>query len=284
MISFSNCKINLGLYITAKRNDGFHDLESVFYPVAWNDAIEIELGNSTTSKFELLEYNSSVTSNVKENLCYKAYALLDAKYNLPAVKLHLLKTIPAGAGLGGGSSNASHTLKLLNTFFNLTISSQELCAYAAQLGSDCPFFIDNIPAYVTGRGEKLTPIDIDLSAYSILLINPGIHISTAEAFSKINPTPLDFNLKEKIRSTPVGEWKSFLKNDFEKSAIEKHSLIGEIKETMYANGALYASMSGSGSTVFGIFEDHKQAESTLAKFNTFKSKLVYSTNYLSEFI
>jgi 4-diphosphocytidyl-2-C-methyl-D-erythritol kinase len=284
MLTIANCKINLGLFITGKRPDGFHDLESVFYPVAWNDAIEIELNNSTTTKFELVEYNNAVTSNVKENLCYKAYALLDAKYNLPAVKLHLLKTIPAGAGLGGGSSNASHTLKLLNTFFNLNISSQELCANAAQLGSDCPFFIDNTPAYVTGRGEKITPIDIDLSAFTILLINPGIHISTAEAFSKIIPTPLDFDLKSKIQSTPVTEWKSFLKNDFEKSAIEKHSLIGEIKESMYANGALYASMSGSGSTVFGIYEDYKNAEVVQEKYSQLKNKLVYSKGYLENLV
>lgn len=284
MLLLANCKINLGLYITAKRHDGFHDLESVFYPVVWNDAIEIELSTSTTTKFELAEYNNAVTSNVNENLCYKAYALLDAKYNLPAVKFHLLKTIPAGAGLGGGSSNASHTLKLLNAFFNLNLSTQELCNYAAQLGSDCPFFIENRPTYVTGRGEKLAPIDLDLSTYSILLINPGIHISTAEAFSKIIPTPLGFDLKSKIQTAPVAEWKTFLKNDFEKSAIEKHALIGEIKESMYANGALYASMSGSGSTVFGVFDDHKLAESTLAKFNTLKSKLVYSKNYLREFI
>lgn len=283
MLSLSNCKINLGLFITGKRPDGFHDLASVFYPVGWNDAIEIEVNKDAKNKIELIEHNNSVTTNAAENLCVKAYNLLDAAFNLPSIKLHLFKTIPTGAGLGGGSSNASHTLKLLNTFFDLKINNEKLKSFAAQLGSDCPFFIDNKPAFVQGRGEIITPIDLDLSSYSILLINPNIHISTAQAFSKIAPKQIDFDLSKKLLETKPNEWKNFLKNDFEPLAIESHPLIGEIKNEMNTHGALYASMSGSGSTVFGIFDDHTKAEVIQKVYSGLKSKLVYSKEYFGSF-
>lgn len=279
MLFYSKCKINLGLFITSKHEDGFHNLESIFYPIDWNDAIEIELNPNSKTKVELIEYNNSATSNPSENLCVKAYNLLDSIFNLPPVKIHLLKTIPTGAGLGGGSSNASTTLKLLNEFFNLKIANSHLKEYASQLGSDCPFFVDNKPAFVQGRGEIIKSIELDLSNYSILLINPGIHISTANAFATIVPKEIEFDLESKIITSEVVDWKNFLVNDFEKAAIKNYPIIGEIKNEMYSKGALYSSMSGSGSTVFGIFDDYKKAEEVQKKYSQFKSKLVYSKNY-----
>ena len=284
MLTFSNCKINLGLFITDRRADGFHNLASVFYPIEWNDAIEIELNPSSKAKIDLIEYGNSVTKNASENLCVKAYNLLDTKFNLPSIKLHLFKTIPTGAGLGGGSANASNTLKLLNSFFDLKISIEELKNYASQLGSDCAFFIDNTPAFVTRRGENIKPINLNLSHYSILLIKPAVHISTTDAFSKITSTPIDFDLEKAILLNPINEWKNFLRNDFEKGAILNNPIIGEIKNAMYQWGALFASMSGSGSSVFGIFDAYEKAEQVAKKYGDLKQKLIYSTLYLKNFI
>ncbi len=252
MLSFPNCKINLGLHILDKREDGYHNLETVFYPVPFKDALE--LIPSTNADIEFTATGLAVDGNAADNLCVKAYHLLKKDFReIPAVKIHLHKAIPLGAGLGGGSADAAFMLKLLNEKFKLNLSTNQLISYALQLGSDCPFFIINKPCLATGRGEVLEEIAIDLSAYKIVLINPGIHINTGWAFSNITPALPVKSIKEIIQQ-PINTWKDELKNDFETAVFTAHPAIKEIKETLYTQGAIYAAMSGSGSTVFGIFE------------------------------
>lgn len=252
MIVFPNCKINLGLQILNKREDGFHDLETVFYPVPFRDALEIIPNNNTETEFT--GTGLTVDGNDADNLCVKAYQLLKKDFpQLPAVKIHLHKTIPMGAGLGGGSADAAFMLKLLNNKFKLNLSTPQLLNYALQLGSDCPFFIINKPCFATGRGEILEEVPVDLSAYKIVLINPGIHINTGWAFSNITPAPSKKSIKAIIHQ-PIASWKDELINDFENSVFAAHPQIKEIKEILYSHNAIYAAMSGSGSTVFGIFE------------------------------
>ncbi|MEO8414691.1 MAG: 4-(cytidine 5'-diphospho)-2-C-methyl-D-erythritol kinase [Ginsengibacter sp.] len=250
MIIFPNCKINLGLNILSKRKDGFHDLETIFFPVDLHDALEIIPAQNKT---ELLVTGIS-TGNTADNLCLKAFYLLKKDYpQLPEIKMHLHKTIPLGAGLGGGSADAAFALHLLNKKFNLTIPEKRMFGYALQLGSDCPFFLFNKPCLATGRGEILEEVNISLSAYKILLIYPGIHISTAEAFGHIQPAFPAQKIKEIIQQ-PVENWKEALHNDFEKYVFEKSPGIKKIKQDLYKAGAVYAAMSGSGSTVYGIFK------------------------------
>ena len=252
MLSFPNCKINLGLHILGKRDDGFHNLETVFYPVPFKEALE--LIPSTNTGIEFTATGLAVDGNAADNLCVKAYHLLKKDFpEIPTIKIHLHKAIPLGAGLGGGSADAAFMLKLLNEKFKLNLSTDQLINYALQLGSDCPFFIINQPCLATGRGEMLEEIAVDLSAYKIVLINPGIHINTGWAFSNISPAQPARSIKEIIHQ-PVNTWKDELKNDFESAVFTAHPAIKEIKETLYSQGAVYAAMSGSGSTVFGIFE------------------------------
>ncbi len=252
MILFPNCKINLGLHITQKRKDGYHDLETIFYPIPLTDALEII--QNTEDAIDLQVTGLAIDASPEQNICYKAYQLLKKDFNhLPPVKIHLHKTIPSGAGLGGGSADGAFTLILLNKKFKLGLNEDRLLGYALQLGSDCPFFILNQPCYATGRGEKMEKVDLDLSAYKIILVNPGIHISTPWAFSKIKPEPGRPSLKQLIKK-PVAEWKNFLKNDFEAPVFEAYPELEVIREQLYAKGALYTAMTGSGSTIFGIFE------------------------------
>lgn len=253
MLVFPNCKINLGLQILNKREDGFHNLETVFYPVPLKDALELIPTANKEIEIEFTGTGMTVDGKQEDNLCIKAYHLLKKDFpQLPSVKIHLHKAIPMGAGLGGGSADAAFMLKLLNSRFNLNISTTELINYALQLGSDCPFFIINKPCLATGRGEALEEIPLDLSSYKIILINPGIHINTGWAFSKINLYSEKKSIKQVIEQS-VGNWKNELINDFEEPVFSAHPQIKEIKEALYNQGALYASMSGSGSTVFGIF-------------------------------
>ena len=251
MLVFPNCKINLGLHILVKREDGFHDLETVFYPVPFKDALE--LIPSTNTEIEFAATGLAVDGIAAHNICVKAYHLLKKDFpQIPAVKIHLHKAIPLGAGLGGGSADAAFMLKLLNEKFKLKLSTPQLLSYSLQLGSDCPFFIINKPCFATGRGEVLEEVAVDLSAYKIAFINPGIHVNTGWAFSNITPALPAKSIKEIIHQ-PINTWKDELKNDFETAVFTAHPVIKEIKETLYAQGALYAAMSGSGSTVFGIF-------------------------------
>lgn len=251
MVSFPNCKINLGLHILGKREDGFHNLQTVFYPLAFKDVLEVIPSKNTAIEFTVT--GLAVDGNAADNLCVKAYHLIKKDFpQLPAVKIHLHKAIPLGAGLGGGSADAAFMLRLLNEKFKLNISTDQLINYALQLGSDCPFFILNKPCFATGRGEVLETISVDLSAYTFVLINPGIHINTGWAFSKITPALPVQSLKAIIQQ-PINTWKEELKNDFESAVFTAHPDIKAIKETLYAHGAIYAAMSGSGSTVYGIF-------------------------------
>lgn len=261
MILFPNCKINLGLHITSKRPDGFHNLQTFFYPVPLTDALEIV---TSENKKEDLEFKLSGAriEGAADNICTKAFYLLKKDFpQLPPVKMHLHKAIPIGAGLGGGSADGAFVLLLLNQKYNLQLSDLQLWQYALQLGSDCPFFIKNVPCLASGRGEELQPMPLDLFSYKIILVNPGIHINTGWAFSQLQPkeptTPL-----AQIIQLPVNEWKEKLLNDFELPIFEQHPAIKNLKEDLYAAGAVYASMSGSGSTVYALFE--KQKETTFS--------------------
>ena len=261
MVVFPNCKINLGLHILQKRSDGFHDLETVFYPIALQDALEIIQHPHPSTDIEFSASGLKVDGNFSDNICVKAYHLLKKDFpELPAIKMHLHKTIPMGAGLGGGSANGAFTLTLLNKKFNLGLSEQTLIKHALELGSDCPFFIKNTPCYATGRGEFLESLAVDLSAYRLVIINPQIHINTGWAFSQIIPSSDKSSLKE-IIAQPIEQWKDCLKNDFENPVCKKYPAINECKTALYNAGALYTSMTGSGSTVYGIFQ--KQAEPLL---------------------
>ena len=253
MVSFPNCKINLGLNIVNKRNDGYHDIETVFFPIHLKDALELV----EKEKFEFSTSGSSIEGLPEKNLCIKAYNLLKKDFpELPAVQMHLYKAIPMGAGLGGGSADGAFTLKLLNKKFDLSLSEKQLINYSLQLGSDCPFFILNKPCFATGRGEILEQTELDLSEYKFLIVHPSIHISTAWAFSTIKPFKPVKSIMQIIQQS-ISTWKTELINDFERPVFEKYTEIKKIKEKLYEAGAIYASMSGSGSAVYGIFKKEK---------------------------
>jgi 4-diphosphocytidyl-2-C-methyl-D-erythritol kinase len=252
VVQFPNCKINLGLHITSKRADGFHNIETVFYPVGLKDILEIIVSN----QFEFSSTGITIPGDTSNNLCIKAYQLLQKDFpEIPAIKMHLHKNIPMGAGLGGGSADGAFTLQLLNDKFRLNLSQEQLIYYAAVLGSDCPFFILNTPVFATGRGEILESINLDLSNYTFALVHPGIHVNTKWAFEQIQPKTPPKSIKEIIQ-LPIEEWKHLLKNDFEAPIMQAHPEIEVIKNALYADGAVYASMSGSGSSVFGIYPQH----------------------------
>ena len=252
MITFPNIKINLGLSITEKRPDGYHNLETVFYPVALEDALEIRTNPEAQQKFTLHQHGMEIAGNPENNLVVKAYLLLDKEFHLPPVEIHLYKHIPSGAGLGGGSSDAAFMLKLLNEHYNLQLSANQLEASAATLGADCAFFIKNTPTYAEGIGNIFSPIELSLKGYRIMIVKPDVFVSTREAFANIRPHRPEYPVREVIRR-PVAEWKDTLINDFEASVFPQYPVIGEIKEELYHQGAIYASMSGSGSSVFGLF-------------------------------
>lgn len=261
MVTFPNCKINLGLNIVKKREDGFHDIETVFFPLPFYDVLEI-----ITSENKTEFTNTGISGGeINNNLCLKAYQLLKKDFqDLPEIKMQLHKTIPAGAGLGGGSADAAFTLSLLNKKYNLNIPLQQLLVYALQLGSDCPFFLINKPVVASGRGEILEEINCSLSEYKILIINPGIHISTRELFQQISPSIPKKNIRQIIKQ-PVDTWKNDLVNDFQETVFKNHPEIKNIKEELYQYNAVYASMSGTGSTVFGIFNSNEKIKFNPAK-------------------
>ena len=247
MILYSNAKINIGLNILSKRADGYHNISSIFYPVF--DCFDIiEIIESDNFLFT----TSGIEIPGKNNLCKDAYNTLKLLHNIPPVHIHLHKMIPIGSGLGGGSSNASFVLKGLNEMFNLKLSSKNLEKISLGIGADCPFFIDNEPKIVSGIGEIMNKIDLDLSNYSIRLFHSNIHISTIDTFSNIDLDSQIQNLNQSINLN-VESWKGRIKNDFEKYIFRKHSQLEKAKERFYSDGALYASMTGTGSTIYGIF-------------------------------
>jgi 4-diphosphocytidyl-2-C-methyl-D-erythritol kinase len=257
MLRFPNAKINLGLYITRKRDDGFHDLETVFYPVPQlRDALEMVPSSSGETVLHLS--GLAVGGELETNLVWRAYDLLDRVHprRLPALDIYLYKAIPMGAGLGGGSADAAVALQMLNDIAELGLSDAQLETHALELGSDCPFFIRNRPQFATGRGEEMSSIDMDLSGYRIEVLTPEIHVSTRAAFSRIAPKPAPLDLRT-LGQIPVTDWKAVLRNDFEESVFVQFPEIAVLKQELYDQGAVYASMSGSGSAVFGIFAAEK---------------------------
>jgi len=250
MLLFANAKINIGLNITSKRPDGFHNLETCFFPVGLSDIIEFKECND---KPRFSNTGIVLPDSAEDNLCIKAWKLLKTVFNIPPVEIHLHKQIPVGAGLGGGSSDAAFMLKGLNSEFKIGLSDSDLEKFAVELGSDCAFFIHNRPAFAKGKGELLEAVSIDLSAFKVVLINPGIHISTAEAYSSVTPCVPDKSIAEYLKLSP-SKWQDNIVNDFEKGIFSAYPEIREIKEYLIASGAHYSAMSGSGSTVFGLFE------------------------------
>jgi 4-diphosphocytidyl-2-C-methyl-D-erythritol kinase len=250
MIAFPPCKINLGLQVIRKRPDGFHDLESCCYHVPWTDILEI----IPSADFSFTSSGLAIPGSTDSNLCVRAWQLLSKDFKIPPVSIHLHKTIPTGAGLGGGSSDGAHTLRLLNTIFDLNLDGKILRDYASQLGSDCAFFIYDNPMLGTERGNVLSDISVSLKNKFLAVIKPQVHVSTAEAYAGIIPRIPEVTVRNIIEGFVIEEWKQVLKNDFEETVFKKYPEISLLKENLYAAGALYASMSGSGSAVFGIFD------------------------------
>jgi 4-diphosphocytidyl-2-C-methyl-D-erythritol kinase len=254
MITFPNAKINIGLNVIRKRNDGFHDIETIFYPVHICDILEI-VEKPVGSHIPLF-HNSGLTvdSTIEKNLCVKAYRLLQNDFLIHEISIHLHKIIPYGAGLGGGSGNAAFTLSMLNKLFCLGLNEELLKKYAIKLGSDCAFFLKNKPSLAKGRGDELTDINLNLAGLHILLVKPDIHISTEEAYNVVTPQTPSSKLAENI-SLPIENWKGAIVNDFEKQLFIKHIELKSIKETLYNLGAVYVSLSGSGSCMYGLFRE-----------------------------
>ncbi|TKC06366.1 4-(cytidine 5'-diphospho)-2-C-methyl-D-erythritol kinase [Pedobacter frigoris] len=250
MLAFANAKINLGLNVIEKRPDGYHNLETIFYPVKLYDVIEITDAVETSCVIKGVD----VPGDATDNICIKAYQLLKKDFNLPPQQITLLKNIPVGAGLGGGSSDAAFLIKLLNQKFELGLTDNQMEVYAGQLGADCPFFIRNEPVFAEGIGDEFSAVDLDLSNYFMVLVKPEVHVSTADAYSGIKPIIPSSSVKDLI-PLPLKDWKLNLKNDFEATVFSKYPEIERVKTELYHAGAIYAAMSGSGSCVFGIFEE-----------------------------
>ncbi|MGC8824113.1 MAG: 4-(cytidine 5'-diphospho)-2-C-methyl-D-erythritol kinase [Bacteroidales bacterium] len=263
MIVFPNAKINLGLHVVEKRTDGYHNLQTVFFPIPLFDVLEIV--ESSNEGLRLFNYGLTIDIPPQENICARAYQLIAERYHLPSLDIYLYKHIPFGAGLGGGSSDAAHTLLLLNKMFRLDIPFETLLEMALLLGSDCPFFLYNKAMYATGRGEVLQPIELNLSGKYLVVIKPAVHVSTAEAYKGVLPQRPAHDLREVLK-LPVVEWKHYLSNDFEPSVFVKYPLLQHIKEQLYEMGALYAAMSGSGSALFGIFEGEVRVPASLTNY------------------
>ncbi len=262
MISFPNAKINIGLFVTEKRIDGFHNLESIFYPINWKDAIEMVRAD----QFKFETTGLKIDSEVESNLCVKAYRLLEQEFSLPPVHMHLHKAIPMGAGMGGGSADATFVLKNLNDLFELNLTNEQLENHARKLGSDCAFFVNNQPTYAYDKGDLFEKVPLDLSKYQILCVYPEIHVTTAQAYGGIIPKKASYNLRN-ISSLPIIEWKQHIHNDFENHIFDLQPTLRSIKKELYDMGALYASMSGSGSTIYGIFNKQIELTDRLNSFN-----------------
>jgi 4-diphosphocytidyl-2-C-methyl-D-erythritol kinase len=270
MVSFPPCKINLGLNIISKRTDGYHNIVTCFYPVPWHDILEIVPARMGTFSVS----GEPVPGAAKDNLCIKAYDALSKDFKLPEVSIHLHKNIPLGAGLGGGSADGAYTLRMLNELFSLSLTPDALKMYAARLGSDCAFFIDETPAIGTARGEVLQPIQLSLKGKYLVIVKPEVQISTAEAYNRISPGQPTVDLITILEKHPVSEWKAIIKNDFEENLFQQFPIIEAIHQKLYAFGADFASLSGSGSSVFGIFENSVELKTEF-------EGLTYWSGYLS---
>ena len=256
MVVFPNAKINLGLSVTSRRPDGYHNLETLFYPVGWRDVLEIVPSSDPSRKAGSCRFYSKgldMECATDDNLVVKAYRLLNSRYPLPAVDIHLWKVIPFKAGLGGGSSDAAFALTLLNELAGLNRPLDELEELAAQIGADCPFFIRNCPVMAKGIGNEFSPVNVSLKGYHICIVKPRAEVSTKEAYGGIVPCEPSCSVAGIVANRPVGEWRGFLKNDFETPVFKLYPEIEQIKNNLYLHGAVYASMTGSGSAVFGLF-------------------------------
>ncbi len=252
MIVFPNCKINIGLHITAKREDGYHSIETIFFPIPFYDLLEV-VPNMNGKGCQLEQTGIRIEGDPDHNLCVKAYHLLKKDFAaLPAITTYLHKQIPAGAGLGGGSADGAFMLQLLTDLFSLPLTSEQLQRYALQLGSDCPFFIMNKPVVATGRGEKMLPLALSLKGWYLALLLPGVHVSTRSAFEGCMPRPAAIALEQLIQQ-PVAAWRDTLHNQFEETVFVYYPQLASCKEFLYENGATYASMTGTGSTIYGLF-------------------------------
>ncbi|HWZ23622.1 MAG TPA: 4-(cytidine 5'-diphospho)-2-C-methyl-D-erythritol kinase [Cytophagaceae bacterium] len=269
MVSFPNAKINLGLHITEKRQDGFHSIESCFYPVQWCDALEILASDKTSFTASGIE----IPGETDSNLCLKVYNALKNEFTLPPIQIHLLKNIPIGAGLGGGSADAAFTIKLLNDLFNIGLSVVQMEDYLRPLGSDCAFFVNNKPVFAYEKGDRFSSINLSLKGHFIVIVYPEVHISTKEAYNGVLPKKPELSI-ETILQKDMKEWKFLLKNDFEEALFPKYPVLKEIKATLYSEGALYSSMTGSGSAVYGIFSEEKELKEVFPQnFKIWKGSL-----------
>ncbi|MDR0973925.1 MAG: 4-(cytidine 5'-diphospho)-2-C-methyl-D-erythritol kinase [Prevotellaceae bacterium] len=250
MIVFPNAKLNLGLNILRKRADGYHDLSTVFYPILLSDALEAVDMTSTQVSFHT--HGLPVAGEPENNLVMKAYRLLSRDFSLAPLHIRLYKHIPMGSGLGGGSSDATFMLKLLNERNRLGLSENELENYATQLGADCAFFIRNRPMYAEGIGNIFSPVEVNLAGYGLLVVCPNVFVSTREAFAQVHPALPATDIREIIRR-PVNEWRDALTNDFEQSVFPQYPALAALKQELYNQGAAYASMSGSGSSIYALF-------------------------------
>ena len=269
MITFPNAKINIGLNILNRREDGYHNIESFFYPINLQDALEII---PTSGAFEFTSSGLAIDCADDDNIVVKAYRLLCADFHLPNVKIHLHKNIPFGAGLGGGSADAAFALSMLNSMFELNISDEKLETYAAQIGADCAFFIKNKPAIAEGIGDVLSLYDLDLKGKFLLLIKPDVSVATASAYRYVNPKMPELSLRESLLK-PISEWKNCVANDFELSVFKQYPALAEIKQSLYEIGAVYASMSGSGSSIYGIFDEMPIVNDDIKKLQNFTIEL-----------
>lgn len=250
-----NPKINIGLSVVEKRPDGYHNIETIFYPIDnYYDQLIFE---PTAADFEFSVESAEYLGDDNNNLCVKAFRVLQKKFDIGGVKIILRKGIPSGAGLGGGSADAAFTLKSLDKIFNLNIPESKMEEYAISIGSDVPFFLHNRAMLASGRGEMLNPIDLNLSNYHIEIVKPAVSVSTKEAYAGIIPQKPNFDLQN-IVNLPISKWKNYVFNDFEETVFQKYPILKEIKSNFYDRGALYASMSGSGSAIFGIFNSKKE--------------------------
>ncbi len=270
MISFPGCKVNIGLHILAKRPDGFHNIETLFYPLGFTDGLDIVQSDGA---MEFTQSGLHLPGDQKSNLCIKAYELLKRDYDLSTVKIHLHKKIPPGSGLGGGSSDAANTLILLNELFQLDLSKDQLAGYARQLGADCAFFVYNKPLIGKERGDVFEETVVDLSGYHIVIIKPKDHVITSNAYGKVTPCNSRKPLKELVKQ-PVNKWRDTMVNDFEDVIFKEYPNIKNIKSTLYKKGAIYASMTGSGSAVYGIFEhEPKKLENVFGDYLLWREKV-----------
>ncbi len=269
MITFPNAKINLGLNIVGRRADGYHDIQTIMIPTGWRDILEIVPSASSASSLHLS--GRAIDCVPEKNLVMRAYNELSQLVEIPPVDIFLRKIIPDGAGLGGGSADASFLLKAINDLFALDLSDEKLAGVAATIGADCPFFIYNSPMLATGTGTTLSPVSVpQLNGLTLLIVKPSLHISTAQAYAGVTPRPPEIDLTEAI-TQPISMWRKLIVNDFERTLIDRFELIAEIKESLYACGALYSSLSGSGSAIYGLFDDDKMAEEARLSFEGYDS-------------